>query len=105
VHGGSGEALKRGGQMEEEMEKGKKKDSMDPIMMEEEQIKQIMTTFVNTWSGVPYQYKMNNNKRAIDDIEGLASDDEEVGISGLWSILRKSCVQNMKGRQMVQGRE
>jgi hypothetical protein len=27
---------------------------------------------------IPYQYKMNNKKRAISDREGLASDEEEV---------------------------
>jgi hypothetical protein len=30
-----------------------------------------------TRSGVPYQYKMNNKKRAIVDREGLESDEEE----------------------------
>jgi hypothetical protein len=39
VHGGRGEALTRGGEMEEEMDKGKTKQAMDPIMMEEYQIK------------------------------------------------------------------
>jgi hypothetical protein len=39
VHGGRGEALTRGGEMEEEMDKGKKEEAMDPIMMEEDQIK------------------------------------------------------------------
>jgi hypothetical protein len=37
-----------------------------------------METTGNTRSGVPYQYKMNNKKRAIADREGLASDEEEV---------------------------
>jgi hypothetical protein len=78
VHRGREEALTRGGEMEEEMDKGKKKDSMDPIMMEEDQIKQIMLTTGKMRSGVPYQYKMNNKKRAITDREGLASDEEEV---------------------------
>jgi len=36
VHGGTGEALTRGGKMEEEMDKGKNKETMDPIMMEED---------------------------------------------------------------------
>jgi hypothetical protein len=36
VHGGRGEALKRGGEMEEEMDKGKKKEAMKPIMMDED---------------------------------------------------------------------
>jgi hypothetical protein len=43
VHGGRGEALTRAGRMEGEMEKGTK-EAMDPIMMEEDQIKQIMET-------------------------------------------------------------
>jgi hypothetical protein len=44
-------------------------------MMEEYQIKQIMATTGKTRSGLPYQYKMNNNKRAIIEREGLASDE------------------------------
>ena len=35
-------------------------------------------------SGVPYQYKMNNKKRAINDREGLESDEEEV--EDLWVV-------------------
>jgi hypothetical protein len=42
---------------------------MDPIMMEEDQIKNIMATTGKMRIGVPYQYKMNNKKRAIADIE------------------------------------
>jgi hypothetical protein len=34
MHGGRGEALTRGGEMEEDMDKGKNKEAMDPIMME-----------------------------------------------------------------------
>jgi hypothetical protein len=49
-----------------------------------------METTTKTHSGAPYQYKMNNKKRAIPDREGLESDEEEVRISGLWIILRKS---------------
>jgi hypothetical protein len=64
--------------MEEEMDKGKKEEALDPIMMEEDQIKQIMETTGRTHSGAPYQYKMNNKKRAIATREGLASDEEEV---------------------------
>jgi hypothetical protein len=78
VHGGRGEALTRDGEMEEEMDKGKKEEALDPIMMEEDQIKQIMETTGRTCSGVPYQYKMNNKKRAIVAREGLESDEEEV---------------------------
>jgi hypothetical protein len=76
--GEGGEALTRGGEMEEEMDKGKKEEAMDPIMMEEDHINKIMETTGKMHSGVPYQYKMNNKKRSISDIEGLASDEEEV---------------------------
>jgi hypothetical protein len=103
VHGGRGEALTRAGEMEEEMDKGKKEEALDPIMMEEDQIKQIMETTGKMRSGVPYQYKMNNKKRAIAEREGLASDEEEVEDLGLWRRLRKSCAQHMKERQEVQG--
>jgi hypothetical protein len=44
VHGGSGEALTRDREMEEDIDKGKKEETLDPIMMEEEQIKKIMET-------------------------------------------------------------
>jgi hypothetical protein len=64
--------------MEEEMDKGKKEETLDPIMMEEDQIKNIMTKYRKTCSGVPYQYKMNNKKRDIVERDGLASDEEEV---------------------------
>jgi hypothetical protein len=64
--------------MEEEMDKGKKKEAMDPIMKEEDQINKIMEKAGKTRSGVPYQYKMNNKKRGIADRKGLASDEEEV---------------------------
>jgi hypothetical protein len=37
VHGGRGEALTRVEEMEEEMDKGKKEEALDPIMMEEDQ--------------------------------------------------------------------
>jgi hypothetical protein len=70
--------------MEEEMDRGKKEEALDPIMMEEDQIKQIMETTGRTRSGVPYQYKMNNKKRAIAAREGLASDEEEV--EDLWDV-------------------
>jgi hypothetical protein len=37
-----------------------------------------MGTTGSTCSGVPYQYKINNKKRAIAMREGLESDEEEV---------------------------
>jgi hypothetical protein len=39
MHQGRGKALTRDKEMEEEMDKGKKEDALDPIMMEEDQIK------------------------------------------------------------------
>jgi hypothetical protein len=78
VHGGRGEALTGEGEMEGEMDKGKKEEALDPIMMDEDQIKQIMETTGRTRSGVPYQYKMNTKKRVVATREGLESDEEEV---------------------------
>jgi hypothetical protein len=37
-----------------------------------------METAGRTCSGVPYQYNMNNKKRAIAARDGLVSDEEEV---------------------------
>jgi hypothetical protein len=70
-------------------------------MMDEDQTKKIMEKYGTMHNGRPYQYKMNNKKRAIADREGLESDEEEVEDLGLWSILRKSCAQHMKGKQEV----
>jgi hypothetical protein len=61
--------------MEEEMDKGNKEEALDPIMMEEDQNKKIMETNGRTRSRVPYQYNMNNNKRAMEDREGMTSDE------------------------------
>jgi hypothetical protein len=58
--------------MDKEMDNGKK-EAMDPIIMEEDQIKQIMEKCGNKCSERPYQYKMNNKKRSIANKEGLAS--------------------------------
>jgi hypothetical protein len=49
--------------MEGGMDKGKKEEPLDPIMMDDDQIKQIMVTTGKTRSGVPYQYKVNTKKR------------------------------------------
>jgi hypothetical protein len=55
--------------------KCKQKEVMEPIMMDEDQEKQIMEKSRKTCSDRPYQYKMNNKKRVIADIEGLVSDE------------------------------
>jgi hypothetical protein len=73
-----GEALIEKGEMEGEVDKGKEEEALDPIMMDDDQIKRIMATVGKTCSGVPYQYKVNTKKRAVAAREGLASDKEEV---------------------------
>jgi hypothetical protein len=58
-----------------------------------------------TCNGIPYQYKMNNKKRAITDREGLTSDEEEVeDIWDMENIEEIVCV-TYKGKQEVQGQE
>jgi hypothetical protein len=84
VHGSRVEELTRDGEMEEEMDKGKKEKALDPIMMEEYHIKNIMEITGRTHSGVCYQYKMKKKKRSIVVREGLASDEEEV--EDLWVV-------------------
>jgi hypothetical protein len=39
LHGGRGEALIEKGEMEGERDKGKKEESLDPIMIDDDQIK------------------------------------------------------------------
>jgi hypothetical protein len=78
VHGGRGESLTRAREMEEDMDKGNKEEALDPIIMEEDRINHFMETTRRTCSGAPYQYKMNNKKRAITEREDLESDEKEV---------------------------
>jgi hypothetical protein len=84
MHGGRGEALTERGKMEGGKDKGKKEEPLDPIMMDDDQIKWIMVTAGNTCSGVPYQYMVNTKKRIVATREGLASDEEEV--EDLWAV-------------------
>jgi hypothetical protein len=78
VHGGRGEALTERGEMEGAEDKGKKEEPLDPIMMDDDQIRWILETTGKMRSGVPYQYKVNTKKRVVAAREGLASDEEEV---------------------------
>jgi hypothetical protein len=78
MHGGRGEALTGKGEMEGQDDKGKKEEALDPIMMDEDQIKRIMEVAGNTCSGLSYQYKVNTKKRFVAVREVLASDEEEV---------------------------
>jgi hypothetical protein len=51
---------------------------MEPIMMDEDHIKEMMDKLGMTRSGRPYQYKINIKKRELPEQEGLESDEEEV---------------------------
>jgi hypothetical protein len=64
--------------MDGEMDKGKKEEALDLIIMDEYQINQIMETTRRTFNGVPYQYNMNTKKRFVATREGLASHEEVV---------------------------
>jgi hypothetical protein len=79
MHGERGEALTEKGEMEGEGELDKgKEEALDPIMMDNDQIKQIMAIARKTHSGVPYQYKVNTKKRVVVARKGLDSDEEEL---------------------------
>jgi hypothetical protein len=56
----------------------KEEEPLDPIMMDDNQIKWILASSGMTCSRVPYQYKVNTNKRVIVVREGLSSNEEEV---------------------------
>jgi hypothetical protein len=51
---------------------------MDPIMMDEGQIKEIMDKAGTTRNERPYQYKINRKNIEVAEREGLESDEEEV---------------------------
>jgi hypothetical protein len=62
--------------MEKDLDRGKKKEEMDPIMMDEEHIKEIMDKVGMTRNGRPYQYKINRKKREV--VRGKA-----------WKVMKK----------------
>jgi hypothetical protein len=101
VHGGRGEALTREGEIEGEGDKGKKEEALDPIMMDEDQIKWIMEITVKTRNGVPYQYKVNTKKRVVAMREGLESDEEEV--EDLWDVEQIEEILHMKYERNMRG--
>ena len=51
---------------------------MDPIMMDDEQTREIIRKESVMCSGWPYQYRMNNKKRVVVEREGLENDEEDV---------------------------
>jgi hypothetical protein len=79
VHGGRGEALTERGGMEggQDTEK-KEEESLDLILMYDNQLKWILASSGMTHGGAPCQYKVNTKKRDVAEREGLASDEEEV---------------------------
>jgi hypothetical protein len=58
--------------------KKKEEEPLDPILMDDDQLKWILVSSRTTRSREPYQYKVNTKKRVIAEREGLASDEEEV---------------------------
>jgi hypothetical protein len=65
--------------MEEgEDKENKEEELLDPIFMDDDQLKWNLASSRTTHSGVPYQYKVNTKKRAVAAREGLVSDEEEV---------------------------
>jgi hypothetical protein len=95
------------GQLEGGMDKGKKEEPLDPIMMRDNQIKRIMVIYRKTCNGVPYQYKVNTKKRVIVAREGLASDEEEVedlqDVEQIEEIIRTTYERKTRGPRV--GRE
>ena len=56
--------------MEGGKDKGKKEEEpLNPIMMNDDQIKWILVSSGTTCSGVPYQYKVNTKKRFVSTRE------------------------------------
>jgi hypothetical protein len=69
---------KRGG-MEGGQDKEKKEEEpLDLISMDDDQLKWILASSRMTHSEETYQYNRNTKKRAINEREGLVSDEEEV---------------------------
>jgi hypothetical protein len=65
--------------MDEGEDKGKKAEEfLEPILMDDNQLKWILVSPRTTRSRVPYQYKVNTKKRFVAAREALASDEEEV---------------------------
>jgi hypothetical protein len=91
--------------MEGGKDKGKhEEESLDLIMMGDDQIKWILASIGKMHSRVPYQYKINTKKRFISAREVLASNEEEV--EDLWDmeqieeILRSTYERKMRGPRM-----
>ena len=64
--------------MEKGLESSQKKEAMDPIMMDDEQTREIIRSIGVMRNRWPYQYSMNIKKREVAEREGLESEEEEV---------------------------
>ena len=70
--------------MDKDLESIQKKEAMEPIMMDDEQTKEIIRKVGMTCNGWPYQYRMNNKKREVAEREDLDNDKEE--IEDIWAM-------------------
>jgi hypothetical protein len=91
--------------MEEGEGKGNKEEEpLDPILMDDDQLKWILASSGTMRSEVPYQYKVNTKKRSIAMREGLASDEEEVedlqAMEQIEEILRATYEKKTRGPRM-----
>jgi hypothetical protein len=59
-----GEALRKFREMEKDLD-SREKEEMDPIIMDDEQTREIIRSVGVTHNGRPYQYRMNNKKRVV----------------------------------------
>jgi hypothetical protein len=87
--------------MDKDLDKWKKKEDMDPIMMDEDQKNKIIGKFGKMHNDRPYQYKMYKKNRTIVDKQGLMSDEEEVEdlrvVENIEEILQEMYERKKKG--------
>jgi len=83
------------------MDKGNKEEALDPIMMDEDQIKKIMEIARRTCSGVPYRYNMNTKKRVVVAREGCESNEE--GVEDLQDVEKIEEIHGMKYKMNMRG--
>jgi hypothetical protein len=88
--------------MERALERGQKKETMEPIMMDEERSREILSKAGVRRIGRPYQYNINSKKRAVAKREGLDIDEEEVedlrAMGKIEEILRSTYERKTRGQ-------
>jgi hypothetical protein len=88
--------------MDRDLERGQKKEAMEPIVMDEEQTREIMERAGEMYNRRPYQYKKNSKNRAVSKREGLGSDEEEVedlcAVGQIEEILRTTYERKTRGQ-------